>query len=653
MNRMKELIKQLNEASDAYYNRNKPLMSDKEWDTLFDELKNLEVKSGIVLANSPTQKVGYEVKSELRKVKHNHPMLSLDKTKEVKDLYKFLGDRLGILMLKMDGLTGSLRYVDGKLVSAETRGNGDVGEDILHNAKVVENMPLEIDCKDELIVDGEFIITTDDFESINAKLSGDNKYKNPRNLASGSIRQLDSSIAAKRHLKFIAWKLIKGSSDTNSHIVNLIWLKNLGFDTVPAVGIGNNVESELEKNIEHLKKVSIAEHYPIDGMVLGFDDIAYGKKLGATGHHLRSQIAYKFYDEEVETEMLDIVWQAENKTGAITPVAVFKPVEIDGTTVERASLHNVSIMEDLELSKGDIISVYKANQIIPQVKDNLTRNRNALFIPPKVCPICHGETKVKKDNDTKVLVCTNLNCKGKLLGKLMQFCSRDAMDIRGLSAETLKKFIDKNWLQSVLDLYSLKEYKNEMVNMEGFGVQSVKNILEAIENSKEITLDRFIYSLSIPLIGRSASKAISKHFKGDYDEFAKAVQNKFHWDTLPDFGEEMSKSINKYLYLNIQGKFLMMELAKLMNFKTEENNDSSEKLKDLTFVITGSVKNFKNRNEIKEIIEKNGGKVSGSVSKKTNYLINNDTTSPSGKNKKAKELNISIISETDFISMLK
>lgn len=651
-NRIKELVKILNHYRDAYYNKQKSEVSDYEYDQLFDELKRLEEETGIILSNSPTQTVGYEVKSELKKVTHNHPMLSLDKTKSIDDLKKFLGDKNGILMLKLDGLTISLRYVNGNLVSAETRGNGEIGEDILHNAKVFSNIPLHINYEGELIVDGEAIITYDTFERINANLPEGEKYKNPRNLVSGSVRQLDSKIAAERNIKFVAWKMVKGS-DSNSFNKRLNILGDLGFEVTPRYILNRDVIGEM---IDCLKGTAEHNGYPIDGMVLGYDDVSYGESLGATGHHLRSQMAFKFYDEEVETTLKGIDWTM-GKTGVLTPTAIFEPVEIDGTTVERASLHNISILNEIlgvTPHVGQKITVYKANQIIPQVlsADKKSHYDDVLFIPLK-CPICGGNTEIKQDNNSQVLVCANDACSGKLLGKLVHFVSKNAMNIDGLSEATLEKFINKGWLNSFKDVMNIKDYYYLIAALDGFGAKSARKLIDAIEESKSTTLDRFIYSLCIPLIGRSASKTISQYFDGNFERFYnEGCLNYFVFENLEGFGVEMSDSVRKYLNANVK---MIKELADILTFKTSKKEivPKNINLVGKTFVITGSLNTFANRDAAKEQIEALGGKVSGSVSAKTSYLVNNDINSTSGKNKKAKELGVPIITEDELVNMMK
>ena len=651
--KVKELVKRLNVLRDEYYNKSNSSVSDKEYDKLYDELVKLEKETGLYMSNSPTQTVGYEVKSELEKVVHSHPMLSLDKTKSELDLAKFIGDKPCLAMLKMDGLTISLTYKNGKLVAAETRGNGEIGEAILHNAKVFSNIPLKIDWEDELVVDGEAIIDYDTFEKINEGLPETEKYANPRNLASGSVRQLDSSIAAARGIKFVAWKLVKGY-DNNSFTSRLGFLANLGFTVVPYCCVTENSGNKISSIIRDLKRDAELYRYPIDGLVWSYDDVLYGESLGLTGHHVRSQLAFKFYDDEYETKIIDIEYTM-GKTGVLTPTAVFEPVEIDGTEVERASVHNISILKQLELGIGDVVTVYKANQIIPQVADNLTRS-GATDIPA-ICPVCGAATEIKKDNDTEVLICTNDDCTGKLLGKLAHFASKNAIDIDGMSEATLQFLINRKWISSFKDIYvklQAKEIYDRWVKTPGFGKKSVDKILGSIENSRETSLDRFLYAQSIPLIGRSASKDISSFCKGDIDTFCKMMTDGSGSSLLEiaGFGKTMYESL-----INWQDKHWIefLELKSEFNFKkldTNQNNMNGSKMDGKVFVITGSLYKYKNREELVAVIESIGGKVAGSVSAKTSFLINNDKESNSSKNVKAKSLNIPIISEDDFIKMI-
>ena len=656
--RIKELTRQLNEYRDSYYNNSISEISDQEYDNLFDELRKLEEETNIIMANSPTHTVGYEVKSKLEKVKHSHPMLSLDKTKSVDDLKKFAGNKDCLLMCKMDGLTVLLTYENGELVQAETRGNGEEGEIITHNAKVFENIPLHIDYTGHLEIEGEAIITYDDFERINNKLPDNEKYKNPRNLVSGSVRQLDSNIAAQRHIKFIAWNLVYNQNvfkECDDCIFGLILAKDLGFDIVPYYGYANNSfdKEKIEDIIELLKILSKDHKFPIDGLVIKYRDIFYGESLGTTRHHPKHSLAFKFYDDIYPTKLINVEFTM-GKTGVLTPTAIFEPVEIDGTMVERASLHNISIMKSLGIvSKYQEIGVYKANMIIPQIeyaeKMDCVLVKESICIP-SVCPVCGWNTERVKDNDTEILICTNPDCKGKLLGKLSHFVSKNAINIDGLSEQTLQKFIDIGWLNSFKDIYYLSEYKEEMYKLDGFGKKSVDKLLENIEKSRNTTLDRFIYGLCIPLIGRSASKTIAKAFNNQAEEFYDIWCHGYDFTILNDFGETMNNSLKDFIRDNYR---CIAELIGEFIFRVPDNNGNVKQvLQDKTFVITGSLKFYKRRDELVSVIERSGGKVSGSVSAKTSYLINNDVASTSGKNKKANELGIPIISENDFVQMI-
>lgn len=662
--RIKELTHQLNQYRDSYYNNSVSEISDYEYDDLFDELKRLEEEINIVMANSPTHTVGYEVKSKLEKVKHSHSMLSLDKTKSVDDLKKFASDKNCLLMCKMDGLTVLLTYENGELIQAETRGNGEEGEIITHNARVFENIPLYIDYAGHLEVEGEAIITYSDFEKINDKLPENEKYKNPRNLVSGSVRQLDSNIAAQRHIQFIAWKVPNIEDrirSDNSILFRLNYVKDLGFDIVPFFSYTNcssdkeNINNMIISLQDRAKKLG----YPIDGLVVAYDDISYGESLGTTGHHQKHSLAYKFYDDIYPTRLLDVEFTI-GKTGVLTPTAVFEPVEIDGTMVERASLHNLSIMRELGVEFiGQEINVYKANQIIPQIhsvrpimpfKDTEDKEEIESIVIPDRCPICGSDTDIPNDNDTEVLICTNPDCKGKLLGKLSHFVSKNAINIDGLSEQTLQKFIDLGWLNTFRDIYYLSDHKEEMYKLDGFGKKSIDKLLESIERSRNTTLDRFIYGLCIPLIGRTASKVVAKEFNNQAEEFYDIWCHGYDFTKLGDFGDAMNNSMKVFIRDNYGW---IAELIGEFNFRESDNNGNVKQvLEGKTFVITGSLKAYKNREELVSVIERNGGKVSGSVSAKTSYLINNDVASTSGKNKKAHDLGIPIISEGEFIQMI-
>lgn len=670
--RIKELVSQLNTYRNAYYNNSESQISDYEYDWLFDELKQLEDETGVIMSNSPTQTVGYEVISELETVKHSHPMLSLDKTKSVDDLRKFAGDEDNLLSLKMDGLTILLTYENGELVQAETRGNGEEGEIVTHNARVFKNIPLQIDYLGHFEIEGEAIITYADFERINKplvekamkeaterglqgkefdKYVKDNSYANPRSLASGSVRQLDSGVAAQRNIRFVAWKVPTIEDEIkndNSLLFRLQFAKKLGFDIVPFYTYTNkSSDSEnLEAMIESLKNQAKEKDYPIDGLVMTYNDIAYGESLGKTGHHPKHSIAFKFYDEEVTTILRDIEWSM-GKTGSLCPVAIFDSVEIDGTEVSRASAHNWSIVQDLELGIGDTITVYKANMIIPQIADNLTRSGTVTF--PDKCPICGGLTKIVKDKDTKIVVCDNPNCKGKLLGKLKHAVSKNALNIDGMSEATIEFLVEKGWVEHIWDFYYLDTYKDEWSKISGFGKRSVEKMLSSIEDSRKTIMTRLLYSLSIPLIGKSASKDIANHCQNDIEVFCGLMNEDYDFTVIDGFGIEMQKSLSNW-WLDNRNEF--MELLKEFEFESTYEVVTDKKLDGLNFVITGSLNNFGNRTELQNLIESKGGKVSGSVSAKTSYLINNDKWSSSSKNQKAQKLNIPIISEEDFIKMI-
>lgn len=651
---MKGMVSILNEASDRYYNGKPLIMTDEQFDTRLKDLQQLEEETGFVFSNSPTQNVGYKVLTELNEITHNHPMLSLEKCHTADEVIKFAGDKDLVASIKLDGLTVSLKYEDGILVSGETRGDGYVGSDVTEHIKQFLNVPLKIDKKGTYIVDGEAVITDDDFAEININ----SEYKNSRNLAAGTLSVLDTSLVSQRKLKFIAWDIIEGGN--NSLKDNLTEARELGFEVVPFWIMPNPSNAfdpkNLQSNIDFVFDYAEENGFPIDGVVFKFNDIEYGKSLGATSHHFRNGVAYKREDDKHRTELIDIDWTV-GKTGIITPTAVFKPVEIENTTVERASVHNISILTSLDLHKGDTIEVKKCNQIIPQIHRNVSADeRMALgkesehIIIPSVCPICGGDTEIKQDNDSKVLVCANDNCKGKLLGKLTHFVSKNAMSVDGLSEQTLEKFIELGWLTCFEDIYNLNIYASEMVELDGFGETSVEKLLNAIEASKNTVLDKFIYSLSIPLIGKSASKTIAKYFDYDFDKFDNAFTGYFDWTQLDDFGNTMNDAI---CHFGIKNGVVVRRLAERFIFEKPQANSGSKSLEGLTFVITGSLNHFANRDEAKEKIESLGGKVSGSVSVKTNYLVNNDVDSTSGKNKKAKELNIPVINEEELIKMLK
>lgn len=645
MDRMKELIKKLNSASKAYYQEDREIISDFEYDRLYDELVSLENKTGIILSSSPTQKVGHQVLSSLKKVPHESRMLSLDKTKDVNALKSFLGSHKGILSYKMDGLTVVLTYVDGELSQAVTRGNGEIGEDITHNAKFFKNIPLKINFKGELVLRGEAVISFEDFAVINESLPAEDKYKNPRNLCSGTVRQLNSQISAKRNVNFIAFALFKAEGITFSDDKNqrFSWLEKMGFECVERQEV---TAENIEAAVKYFEEKIPNNRFATDGLVLTFSSTEYSQSLGSTAKFPRDSIAFKWADELAETTLLNVVWNT-SRTGLINPIAVFEPVELEGTTVERASLHNLSIVENLKLGIGDKITVYKANMIIPQVAENITKS-NSLEIP-SVCPVCGEDSVIISLRDGKALKCPNPNCKAQRISSLEHFVSRDAMNIEGLSEATIEKFIEKGFIDNYTDIFKLSKYKDSIINMEGFGEKSYNNLISAIEKSTTVALPNFIYSLGINNVGLSNAKLLCKKFNNSLDAIIKADFDSLV--SIDGFGDVIAESIIKY-FSHSENLDLIHDALKYINFRSDEENTADLKLDNLTFVITGDVHIYKNRKELQAHIEKLGGKVTGSVSSKTNYLINNDAASSSSKNKKAKELNIPIISEEEFLNML-
>lgn len=633
LSKIKELVEKLNYYT-KLYDEGRPEISDKEWDNMYFELQKLERENGIYLEDSPTQRVNFQVVNKLNKVEHNHPMLSLDKTKDINEIQKFIYNNDYIAMAKMDGLTCSLKYVDGKLVSAETRGNGLVGEDILHNALQVRNIPKRIDFQDELVVDGEIICTYENFKEF------ESEYKNPRNFASGSIRLLDSKESSMRRLSFIAWDCISGLEKVEKLSTKLLKLNILGFTVIPFMA----GEYSIDDTISTIKSIAQEVGYPIDGIVYKYDIISEYEAAGKTDHHFKGGLAYKFYDEEYETILRDVEWTM-GRTGVLTPVALLEPINIDGSEVSRASLHNISIMDELGIRYQDTkVMVYKANMIIPQISKALPYEGEiaSLINIPAVCPICGEPTIIKGENGVRVLYCSNPNCEGKLINRLDHFFGKNGLDAKGLSKATFEKLIDWGWIENIKDIFKLKEHKKEWEKMQGFGEKSVEKILQAIEDCKSCSLDAVISAAGIPLIGKTVGKDLSKRF-GSYSEFREAVESGFDFTSFGGYGWEMHKAISDFDYSELD-----YIVDNYLQIKENIKEDNELKLKDLTFCVTGKVHIWKNRDSLSAFIESLGGKVTGSVSKNTNYLINNDINSTSAKNKKAQELDIPILSEEDF-----
>ncbi|WP_448861052.1 NAD-dependent DNA ligase LigA [Clostridium sp.] len=646
--RIRELIGTLRAAGRAYYQESREIMSNFEYDKLYDELVSLEKETGIVFANSPTQNVGYEVVSALPKERHEKPMLSLNKTKSVEELADWLGDQTGLLSWKMDGLTIVLTYQNGTLVKAVTRGNGEIGEVITANAKAFVNVPLNISYQGELILRGEAIIRYSDFEKINEQIEDvDAKYKNPRNLCSGSVRQLNSEITAQRHVHFYAFSLVKadGIDFKNSRKEQFEWLKTQGFEVVEY----HEVTKETLPETVKMYSEAIAENdTPSDGLVLLYDDIAYGQSLGRTAKFPRDSIAFKWADEIQETKLLYIEWSA-SRTGLINPVAVFEPVELEGTTVSRASVHNISIMETLELGAGDQITVYKANMIIPQIADNLTRS--GVRDIPEVCPVCSGQTEVRQINDVKSLYCTNPDCQAKKIKSFTLFTSRDALNIAGLSEATLEKFIGVGMIHEYADIFHLDRHQEEIVEMDGFGQKSYDNLITAAEKASHTTLPRMVYGLGVAGIGLANAKMICRHFKNDFEAMRHATVEELV--EIDGIGEVLAQAWTAF-FSDGKNNAIVDHLLEELTFEAEDEESgegADEAFAGMNFVITGSLEHFKNRKELQELIERRGGKVTGSVTSKTNYLINNDVASSSSKNKKARELGVPILSEEEFLKL--
>ena len=649
--RIRELIGILNEAAEAYYKEDREIMPNYEYDRLYDELVSLEQETGLVFANSPTQNVGYESAEELVKEAHATPMLSLDKTKDPEALASFLGDQKGILSWKLDGLTIVLTYENGTLQKAVTRGNGEIGEVVTANAKQFENVPLNISYPGTLVLRGEAVIRYKDFEKINEEITDlSAKYKNPRNLCSGSVRQLDPGVTAKRHVRLYVFSLEGAGdgetlpiADANSNEEGFKWLKSLGFDVVPYKIVTKDTVVDAVQ--EYAKEILDFE-IPSDGLVLLMDDIAYGKSLGRTAKYPRNAIAFKWKDEIAQTTLLEVEW-SPSRTGLINPIAVFEPVELEGTTVSRASLHNLSIIEGLKLGIGDTITVYKANMIIPQIAENLTGKNDLVFT--KTCPACGSDTVIHDENGVKTLLCPNPDCPAKKIKTFADFVSRNAMNIEGISEETLEKFIGHGFISEFADIYKLSRHKDEITSMMGFGEKSYDNIMKSVDHSRHTTCARVLNALGIIGIGQANAKLISRYYKNDFSRIREASYEELI--TIDQIGDVLAQSITGY-FSDEKNKMIVDDLLAEIIFE-EEDSGNSEKLAGLTFVITGSLKHYENRDALKAEIENQGGKVAGSVSSKTSFLINNDILSNSSKNKSAKSLGIPIITEEEYMEQFR
>ncbi len=646
MDRIKELIEKLNKASEAYYAGNITVMSDFEFDTLYDELVALETETGVIYANSPTQKVGYSVVDHLVKVKHESRMLSLDKTKEIEKLKSFVGNNTAILSWKLDGLTIVLNYVNGELHQAVTRGNGEIGEDVTHNTKFFKNVPMKIKFQGELIIRGEAVISYTEFNKINEVLEDDKKYKNPRNLCSGTVRQLNSEIAAGRNVDFFAFTLVRaeGQDFQNSKVAQLAFISALGFDVVYYEPVTADTVSETVKKFEQ----NITKNdYASDGLVLTYEDIAYGESLGNTSKFPKDSIAFKWADESAETVLKEIEWNT-SRTGLINPIAIFEPVELEGTTVNKASVHNVSVLEALQLGVGDTIKVYKANMIIPQIAENLSKSGTVEI--PTQCPVCGSETEIRQAREGKALYCTNTHCVAQMVKAISHYTSRDAMNIEGISESTIEKFVANHFIENYADLYAVGNFEEQIKNMEGFGVKSYTNLVSSIEKSKDTELYHFIYALGINQVGLSNSKLLCSYFKNNIEAIKNCSQE--HLLQIEGFGEIIANSILNYFADESNITVMDKALGYLYIKKAEEVSLDDLVLSGKTFVITGDVHIYSNRKELQNKIESLGGKVTSAVSKSTSYLINNDVESSSSKNKKAKELNIPIITEESFQKLI-
>ena len=645
MDRIKELVELLNKAGKSYYSEGRELMSNYEYDALYDELGMLEKETGYILSNSPTVNVGYEVLSELPKERHESPMLSLDKTKSPEALAEWLGSQKGLLSWKLDGLTIVLTYDNGQLQKAVTRGNGEVGEIITNNARVFKNVPVTIPFKGKLVLRGEAIITYSDFERINEQIpEADAKYKNPRNLCSGSVRQLNNEITAQRNVHFFAFTLVSAQyvDFDNSRQRQFEWLKDQGFSVVEYKMVTKDTILDM---IEWFEKTIVTNDFPSDGLVILYDDIAYGDSLGRTAKFPRNAMAFKWTDETAETTLREIEWSA-SRTGLINPVAVFDPVELEGTQVSRASVHNISIVESLKLGIGDRIKVFKANMIIPQIAENLTQSGNLEI--PEVCPVCGGKTQIKQVNDVKTLYCINEDCQAKHVKSFAHFVSRDALNIDGLSEATLEKFIQHGFLKNFCDLYHLEKFRDEIIALDGFGEKSYENLLTSVENSRNTTLPKFIYGLGIANVGLSNAKMIVQALGNDIEKIIHAGRQEL--EKIDGVGAVIADTFASY-FENEKNKEEFYKLLQEMHIEKAPDNQNNQILTGKVFVITGSLEHFENRNQLKERIEQLGGRVTGSVTGKTSYLINNDSHSTSSKNKTAAKLGVPVITENEFLEM--
>ncbi len=642
--RMRELVEKLNQAAKVYYQGKDELMSNYAYDQLYDELQGLEERTGIILGGSPTQRVGYQVLSELPKEAHPIPMLSLDKTKEVSALEEWIGDQAGILSWKMDGLTVVLTYEGGTLVKAVTRGNGQVGEVITNNAKVFQNVPLKIPFLGQVVLRGEAVITYSEFERINRELPEQERYKNPRNLCSGSVRQLNNEITAQRNVQFFAFALVsaEGADFHNSQKRKYEFMREQGFHVVEYREVHRD---DMRDVVNWFSERIVSNDFPSDGLVLLYDDIAYGESLGSTAKFPRNAIAFKWADEVAQTTLLEMEWSA-SRTGLINPVAIFEPVELEGTTVSRASVHNVSIVKELELGIGDTIEVYKANMIIPQIAENLTRSGNLEIA--RHCPVCGGPTRIHRDNDVEVLLCDNEDCLAKKVKSISHFVSRDAMNIEGMSEATIEKFLERGILHCLGDIFRLEEHRDAIVEMEGFGEKSFERLVRAAEIARETTVARFLYSLGIPNIGPANARMICQAFGQDFDRIRHATEEELV--EVDGVGEVIAQSFEAFFAREENGATID-DLLSIVTWQeqTSDGGGQEQSLEGMNFVVTGSVERFANRSQVKEAVQRLGGKVTGSVTSKTDYLINNDIASNSSKNKKAKELNVPIITEEEFI----